>query len=224
MAARPQVRIIKAQIDRADLASADPNRNRPDRPVGKEKRIREVLSWALEFAPSKGERLVSLLLAQIRGLGGFRQTSPNYVGRDPVRNLTTILRSEGIDLTSDGEIHNLLLDNLTGAELTDALRSYVRRARRGAEDAALVMGTGKDLLEATAAHTLQEIWGRYSTNDNFPTLLGQAFAALDLQTSEDRGLRCSAHTDAGRTATLGKGGSEDPAADRHARLRRGLLG
>lgn len=46
-------------------------------------------------------------------------------------------------------------------------------------------GTGKDLLEATAAHVLQEVWGGYSTGDNVPTLLGQAFAALELVTSQD---------------------------------------
>jgi len=49
----------------------------------------------------------------------------------------------------------------------------------------LVTGTDKDLLEATAAHVLQEVWGRYSTSDNFPTLLGQAFAALGLCTSQE---------------------------------------
>jgi len=35
----------------------------------------------------------------------------------------------------------------------------VRRAKRGAADAALVTGTGKDLLEAVAAHVLQQRYG-----------------------------------------------------------------
>ena len=52
-------------------------------------------------------------------------------------------------------------------------------------DAALVTGTGKDLLEATAAHVLQELWGGCSERANFPTLLGQAFTAVGLATSED---------------------------------------
>jgi len=50
---------------------------------------------------------------------------------------------------------------------------------------ATVTGTGKDLVEATAAHVLQEVWGHYSTRNNFPTLLGQAFAGLDLCTSQE---------------------------------------
>jgi hypothetical protein len=74
------------------------------------------------------------------------------------------------------------LDNLTGIELTEALQSYIRRAKRGADDAALFTGTGKDLLEATAAHVVQTKWGSYSHHDNFPTLLGQAFTALSLAT------------------------------------------
>jgi len=182
----PSHSAIESQIDRAGLASADPNRIRQDRPVGKEKRVREVLSWALEFERPKGETLVALLLSQIRALGGFRETSPNHVGVELIANLAAVLRGEGLALENDGEIRTLLLENLAGAELSAALEGYVRRARRGAEDAALVTGAGKDLLEATAAHVLQEVWGRYSTSTNFPTLLGQAFAALDLRTSRDQ--------------------------------------
>lgn len=181
----PSHSAIEAQIDRAGLVEGDPNRNRPDRPVGKEKRVREVLSWAIEYAPDKGGHCVSLLLAQIRALGGFRGGSPNYVGAEPIENLAGVLRGEGFFLTGEGDVQPLLLDNLAGAELTAALESYVRRARRGAEDAALVTGTSKDLLEATAAHVLQEVWGSYSMSGNFPTLLGQAFAALGLVTSQD---------------------------------------
>ena len=69
--------------------------------------------------------------------------------------------------------------------MTDALRSYVRRAKRGVEDAALGVGTGKDLLEATAAHVVREKFGGYSSNANFPTLLGQAFVAVGLATPHD---------------------------------------
>lgn len=69
-------------------------------------------------------------------------------------------------------------------QLTTALAAYVRRARRGSEDAALLVGTGKDLLEATAAHVLTERYGQYPTQANFPTLLGQAFTALGLSTPQ----------------------------------------
>lgn len=45
-------------------------------------------------------------------------------------------------------------------------------------------GTGKDLLEAVAKHVLAVKWGQISTNNNFPFLLGQAFVALEMATSQ----------------------------------------
>jgi hypothetical protein len=47
-------------------------------------------------------------------------------------------------------------------------------------DAALVTGTGKDLVGAVAAHVLAERFGSYPQTANFPTLLGQAFSATGL--------------------------------------------
>jgi len=80
--------------------------------------------------------------------------------------------AEGYELASDGELRSRLLDNLMGLQLTEALKAYIRRAKRGADDAALVTGTGKDLLEAVAAHVLQQRTGAYPTISNFPTFLG----------------------------------------------------
>jgi hypothetical protein len=73
-----------------------------------------------------------------------------------------------------------VLDNLSGKELTTALNAYVRRAKQGAADAALLTGIGKDLLEATAAHIIIEKFGSPPSITNFPTLLAQAFLALGL--------------------------------------------
>ena len=50
----------------------------------------------------------------------------------------------------------------------------------------MLVGTSKDLLEATAGHVLTECYGTYPTQANFPTLLAQAFMALDLATSQDK--------------------------------------
>ena len=76
------------------------------------------------------------------------------------------------------------LDNLSGVQLTAELEAYVRRAQRGSEDGALLVGTGTDLLEATASHIITEKYGHYSKQANFPTLLGQAFTALGLATPQ----------------------------------------
>ncbi|MGI8508579.1 MAG: abortive infection family protein [Gemmatimonadaceae bacterium] len=172
---------IGFQIERAGLAQADPAKASGP-PVGKAKRVRAVLTWALESGPNKGEILCAALVALVKSKGGFREGSPNFVGREAVANAVDAFRGEGYVLGTDGHLRPVVLDTLRGAELTDALASCVQRARRGSTDAALLVGTGKDLLEATAAHVLTERFGTYSHKDNFPTLLGQAFIALDLAT------------------------------------------
>jgi hypothetical protein len=157
---------------------ADPGQ--AGRPIGKAKRIRGVLHWAIENAIEKGERLVYLLVAFVRGVGGFREGSRNFVGADAIQDLREAFASEGFNLAETGELLPVVLDTLTGPELTEALKAYVRRARRGVLDAALVTGTGKDLVEAVAAHVLVLRFGNYSEKDSFPMLVGQAFAAVGL--------------------------------------------
>ena len=170
---------LEAEFRRSGVLDGDPNQG-SGRPVGKAKRVRGVLSWALENNPSRGERLVYLLMAMIRAKGGFRPTSSNFVGEEAVRDARDVFREEGYDLGGDGTLLPFLLDGLSGAELTRALRTYVRRAKRGANDAALVTGTGKDLVEATAKHVLADRFGHEGGMTNFPTLLGQAFVAVGL--------------------------------------------
>ncbi len=169
---------VEGQFRRADLIQADPNQ--AGRPVGKAKRIRGVLHWAIENDIEKGERLVYLLVALVRGVGGFRDGSSNFAGADAIQDLREAFASEGFNLAETGELLPVVLDTLTGHELTEALKAYVRRARRGVLDAALVTGTGKDLVEAVAAHVLVHRFGNYSESANFPTLLGQAFVAAGL--------------------------------------------
>jgi len=171
---------IEFQIGRARLMQGDPKAQ--GQIVGKAKRVRGTLSWALDNNPSAGEALVESVIALVRGCGGFRPASPNYVGENTVADAITAFRAEGFELSLDGELHPILLDNLSGTALSAALESYVRRAKRGAADAALVTGTGKDLLEATASHILVERCGAYPQRANFEGLLGQAFVAIDLAT------------------------------------------
>jgi imidazoleglycerol phosphate dehydratase HisB len=116
----------------------------------------------------------------IRAKGGFRVDSPNYVGAEPIRDARDVFRDEGFDLALDGTLARLVLDDLSGRQLSKALRNYVRRAKRGAEDAALLAGTSKDLVEATAKHVLVERFGQAGGVQNFPTLVGQAFVAVGL--------------------------------------------
>ena len=171
---------IKFQINRAALNAGDPNKSGP--PVGKAKRVRTVLSWAIDNAPEKAEKFAMGIISLVKSCGGFRVTSPNYVGEEAINNLAEALKPLGVVLGLDGSISHVALYSLSGRRLTEALRTYVERAKKGIEDGALVVGTSKDLMEAVSAHILQELWGYYPTTSNFPTLLGQAFVALGMAT------------------------------------------
>jgi hypothetical protein len=168
---------LKVQVRRAGLESADLTV-----PAGKERRVRAILGWALENDEPAGRTFVGMLVSEIRGCGGFRAESKNYVGADAIENARAAFRIEGFDLSRDGVLLPIAFDGLSGAEATEALRVIARRAARGADDDPLVVGTSKDLLEATAAHVVQERFGGYPGTANFPTLLGQAFDALGLAT------------------------------------------
>lgn len=174
---------LEYQIKQAGLTKADPKTH--GQIVGKAKRVRATLNWALENDIKSGSQLVHLILSQIRALGGFRDTSPNYVGHESIRNLIDVFDSENFSLSENGDIHPKVLETLKGKHLTKALEKYAQRAKRGSEDAALLSGTGKDLLEATAKHIIQTKFGTPpAKNANFPTVLGQAYAALQMATPQ----------------------------------------
>lgn len=175
---------IEFQIKKAGLESSDPNKSGP--PVGKAKRVRAVLTSALDNKPESAESFAAGFLSSIKACGGFRASSPNYVGSDAINNLSDALKNNGISLAEDGSLAPLALENLSGENLTEALEIYVQRAKKGINDAALVIGTSKDLMEAVAAHVLKELWGQYPSTADFPTLLGQAFTALDMSTPVDK--------------------------------------
>lgn len=173
---------IEFQIRKYGLTPADPISQ--GQTVGKTKRVRAVLNWCLENDQEEGGRFIVGLIGVIRGHGGFRPNSQNFVGSCAVENCAAAFDAEGFVLGADGDLQPKVLDALSGAALTDALMAYVRRAKRGVEDAALLTGTSKDLVEAVAAHVIQTRFGFYSNQSNFPTLLGQAFSALGLSTPQ----------------------------------------
>jgi hypothetical protein len=182
---------IEFCIVRSKLGVADPKSQ--GQTVGKAKRVRAVLNWAIENDFSAGREFVEQLIGLVRGCGGFRPGSPNYVGEDAISTLRGALSTEGFVLTSDGELYPTVLESLSGVEISEALLAYVRRAKKGSSDA-LLARPRKDLLEATAAHVLQETWGTYSSATNFPILLGQAFVALGLKTPAERAVNVSPYS------------------------------
>lgn len=173
---------IEFQVNQAGLAEQDPKQQ--GQQIGKAKRVRSVLYAAMDSNPSAASQFASGLLAKVRACGGFREASNNFVGREAIDNAKAAFDAEGFVLTNDGTLSPKVLSSLRGIALTDALATYARRAQKGAEDAALIAGTGKDLMEATAAHVLETLQGRYPSGANFQALLGMAFIALDLAVPE----------------------------------------
>lgn len=150
--------------------------------AGKEMLVRMVLSNAIDEYPQAGERFVRLLVVAARAVGCFRPEDDNYAGADAIRRLRAVFDREGWVLESDGQLQPKVLDSLEGRELTDALQALVRRARRGAGDAELVIGTSKNLEEAVARHVLTQVTGGYSPTMDFVSTLYMAFDRLDLAT------------------------------------------
>lgn len=169
---------LTRMFKRAGLESKDPLE--PGVTIGKMKRCREVLSLALDEDPVAGQKLVTMIIGSIKASGGFRSSSENYAGEEAIAIARRAFQNAGFDLDPEGNLRPLLLENLNGKNATEALYSYVRRARLGTEDAALVLGTGKDLLEATARHVLVQKTGSYPTATNFSMTLFQAFDRLNL--------------------------------------------
>ncbi|OJA51089.1 abortive infection family protein [Burkholderia ubonensis] len=173
---------IEFLVNKLGLAALDPKQQ--GQQVGKAKRVRAVLHETMIGDEETGARLAHAILAKVRACGGFRKGSENYVGDEAIANAKATFNSEGFWLADDGTFGAKVLDGLKGSELTAALHAYAVRAQRGSEDAALLMGTGKDLMEATAAHVLTTIAGKYPVGANFKALLGMAFTSLGLAVPE----------------------------------------
>lgn len=132
-------------FERHCLSHVDPKNQQV---VGKAKRVRAVLSWALDNDPEAGYKLALTLLQDVKVSGGFRPESTNYAGRDAIQGAIEAFREQGLILTEEGSLVRQSIEGLRGRELTEALRKYADRARRGAEDAALLSGTSKVILPA----------------------------------------------------------------------------
>src|SRR4051812_21390181 len=76
---------IEFCITQSNLTTADPTKQ--GQTVGKAKRVRAVLGWAIENEMDEGRSLVGRLLALIRSQGGFRPESPNFVGAHAIKSV-----------------------------------------------------------------------------------------------------------------------------------------
>lgn len=166
---------IRAIADRCGLTA-------PEEDLGKEMLARALMVDAVTGAPSAGEAFVSKFITAARASGVFMPSSDDYLGDDLVCRIKAAFDREGWLLDGDGVLRPKLLDGLAGRELTVALRRYVTRAQRGADDPELVIGTAKCLEEAVARHALEEAAEGYAQDLDFVATLHMAFDRLGLAT------------------------------------------
>jgi len=62
------------------LTAGDPGTRMPDgSPIGKMKRVRRVLTYAMQNEPDAGSRLVLMIVDSVRASGGFHEGSDGFV-------------------------------------------------------------------------------------------------------------------------------------------------
>lgn len=175
---------IEFCIKKCELVDGDPNSQ--GQTVGKAKRVRSTLTWAIEHSYENGCGFVDQMVSLVRSCGGFRAGSPNHVGEEAIKSLREALGTEGFILTSDGELRPTALDTLSGAELTEALWAYVRRAQKGSEDAALLVGTVSGRVKTSHSWSSQNQPGLLSDRGSslsipVTSLLGELIYSTGIQ-------------------------------------------
>ena len=184
-------------VHRVGLQRGDPapGGRSPTGPLGKTKRIRELMVFATDCDGAAGIRLAKHVVDLLRADGAFEPTLPGFAGVEKVARLKTAFSRLGFTMYPDGGLLPTVIDNLTGTELTDALRVYVNRLNLNPDDAPLQVGTGKELDEAAARQVLIDRLGEYPIgghSGSFPATLARAFVTIGLDVAPD----LSAHLNA----------------------------
>src|SRR4051812_46446956 len=86
------------------LSKGDPGTQVGTHKIGKLKRMRAVVDYALANDRAAGGRLVNRLIKAVRAVGGFRSDSSTYIGEDVYRNLRDAFRAKGFELDANGEL------------------------------------------------------------------------------------------------------------------------
>ncbi|MDQ6933893.1 MAG: abortive infection family protein [Actinomycetota bacterium] len=178
-------------VTRAGLGAADPGpggRTSDGTPIGKTKRIRQLFVFATDHDAKAGLALGRHVVDLLRADGMFEPTIETYAGEPKITRLQDVFANLGFDLDTAGALRPKVLDNLEGTALTEALQTLVARMNANPDDAALQVGTGKELDEAAARHVLVEKVGDYQVGGHagsFPVTLANAFRVLDLEVPPD---------------------------------------
>jgi hypothetical protein len=165
---------------RAGASRFDPERE-GDQPIGKEKRVRAVLSESATAADIDQTRLVTDLVARLRASGCFDSSSPSYAGVSAIEAAQRAFESAGWALGESGTLGPLVLLGLDSKRLRPAIDAQLERVRNAPQDAALLIGTAKELLEATSRYVLEELGQSARADASFDELVYLARDRLQIK-------------------------------------------
>jgi hypothetical protein len=150
--------------------------------VTTEVRVRTVLTEAVQTNGVGGTRLVETLLARMRVRGCFDPHSENYPrsGAPVVTSAQRAFQRIGWTLDDEDRLSPEVLTGLDHHQQRRAIEATIDRIRRSPNDAALLMGTAKELLETTARYVLEEVGQPARRDAGFAELLHFARERLDL--------------------------------------------
>ena len=169
---------LDVAVRRAGLEAYDPRRESSQ--VGKMKRVRQLLVAATDQDPSAGLALALQIVMLLRSSGAFAELREDGTTPTKLAALQRSFDALGYEMDASGAVRPKVIDNLSGTELTAALKSYITRMNLNPDDEALQLGTAKDLDEATARHVLVERGVGYAVGagGSYAVTLAQAFSVL----------------------------------------------
>lgn len=149
--------------------------------VSKARRVRAVLSGlARTGSAADAHTTLEALLARMRVTACFDPKADSFVGEACLRIVHDALHTQGWDLDRQGTLRPLVLADLNHAQRRPVIDAEIDRLRRASDDAPLLLGTAKELLETTSRYVLEEIGQPARDSANFDELLHLARNRLGL--------------------------------------------
>lgn len=164
----------------AGCTDHDPKRLLPNDNVGKGRRVRSVVSAVAQGGSGDATRLVEGLLARLRAFGAFAANSEHYAGDDLVQDAIRAFRGNGWNLDRSGRLAPMVIGDLPFSQQRPALNLLIERAQHAADDASLLLGTAKELLESTSRYVLELTGMQARDSADFEELLYLARERLTL--------------------------------------------
>lgn len=169
----PRHTVLTRVFTRTGYISAAPYNSRSGvQQMNKEDRVRSAVSAAIR-EPARARELVDGLLAEYRASRFF--TPLDDPGAEHERRLKVAAARSAFaridwELTESGELRPAGIGAVIAVEGRPAIEEQLDRLRRSSEDAALMLGTAKEMLESTAKYVLEAFSVPYSPATDFDQL------------------------------------------------------